>query len=48
MGDQKVEPVLIPVTILDVGSSRDAGGLIEVKEKITRCCHSVSDSPHPK
>lgn len=48
MADQKVEPVLIPVAILDVGSSRDAAGLIEVEKKTTRSCHSVSDSPHPK
>lgn len=48
MADQKVEPVLIPVAILDVGRSRDAAGLIEVEKKTTRSCHSVSDSPHPK
>lgn len=48
MSDKKVEPGLIPVTILDVGSSRNAGGLIEVEEKTTRSCHGVSDSPHSK
>lgn len=33
VGEQKLGPVLIPVAILDGGSSGDAGGLVEVEEK---------------